>query len=58
VLISLIFTPKAVFPAWCASWWCYADKKNCNLPLIYRSSYLPNDEAHFFNLLILFYFIY
>lgn len=40
-------TPKTYAPQWCRQKWCYVDKDNCALPLIYRSSYFPEVELYY-----------
>jgi len=40
-------TAKAVVPSWCRSSWCYVNRNSCNLPLVYRSSYFPQEEVYY-----------
>lgn len=40
-------TPKPYAPQWCGQKWCYVDKDNCALPLIYQSSYFPSENLYY-----------
>jgi uncharacterized protein YegL len=37
-------TLKNYAPQWCSQKWCYVNKNDCTLPMVYKSSYFPDED--------------